>query len=57
MAACSTKCSVSKDAGHFLFMGGISGAVSSEMYFLYLTKLMYRRVSFYLSSYTCVSLS
>lgn len=57
MAACSTKCSVSKDAGHFLFMGSISGAASIEMYFYIYTKLMYRRVSFYLSSYTCVSLS
>jgi len=27
-------------------MGGIGGAAPSEMYFLYLTKLMYYRVSF-----------
>lgn len=57
MAACFQEMLRIERCGAFFFMGGISGAASSEMYFLYLTKLMYRRVSFYLSSYTCVSLS
>lgn len=43
--------------GIFLFMGGISGAAPSEMYFFIFNQADVLPGVFYLSLYTCVSLS